>query len=103
MPKKIADAADTPPVTTDDKLDLIVMYLHRMDKRDRLRTIGGTIKGFLSVIPVLLVIWSAIYFYQHGAEVIKQITDESVKSAASMSQSGFMDQFNNMVGKPKKP
>jgi|CXWL01.1.fsa_nt_gi hypothetical protein len=103
MPKKIADTSAAPPVTTDDKLDLIVMYLHRMDKRDHLRTIGGTIKGLLSLIPVLLVIWSAIYFYQHGAEVIKQITDESVKSAASMTQSGMFDQFNTIIKKPKQP
>lgn len=111
MPRKTTDVdatidTDTPPatdrLTTDDKLDLIVTYLHQMNRRDKLRTVGAFIHGIITVIPIIIFVFSAWYFYAHGTEVLKTLTDMSVKSAASYSQQGLLDQFNEYIGKPKQ-
>lgn len=108
MPRKLTPDDTDPPtpqtagLSTDDKLDMIVMYLHRMDKRDHWRTIGGFFRSMIAIIPILIFIWSTVYFLQHGTEIIKEITDQSVKSAASYSQQGLMDQFNDYINKQKK-
>ena len=74
------DERPRPPLTNDQKLDLIVGYLQKMDKRDRLRMVGGTIRGFISIIPIAFIVWSGWYFYAHGTEIIKQITEQTTKS-----------------------
>lgn len=93
-----------PPVTHDmsieQKLDLIVAYLHRMDRRDHWRTIGGFFHGLITLIPIIIFLLSAWYFLLHGTQIIQQITDMSVKSMAGYSQQGLMDQFNQYIGKP---
>lgn len=86
----------TPPTTTDEKLDQIVEYLHRMDRRDRLRTWGGFLHGLFSLIPVLILLWSVWYFYEHGDELLQKITKQAASEAARMTEeqsAGFMDQF----------
>lgn len=88
---------DTPPVTTtDEKLDEIVEILHTMDRRDKLRTWGGFLHGLFSMIPIILLLWSAWYFYQHGDEVLRKITKQAAEEAGRMTQErseGFMEQF----------
>lgn len=95
-------AETTTSSSADEKLDQIVEYLHQMNNRDRLRTIGGTVRGMLALIPLLLFLWSAWYFYLHGTEIIKMITDESVKSAATYSQQGLMDQMTQYLQQQQK-
>lgn len=71
--------------TTEEKLDLIVEYLHRMDRRDRLRTIGGTFRGILSIIPIAFFLFSIWYLYAHGQEVLQMISDEAAKSVIRLN------------------
>jgi hypothetical protein len=73
-------------LTTDDRLDVIITFLHRMDRRDRLRTIGGSVRGMLSLIPMLLFLWSAWYLYEHGDELLTKIAQESAKQAVQSQQ-----------------
>ncbi|HVW66831.1 MAG TPA: hypothetical protein VHA78_03815 [Candidatus Peribacteraceae bacterium] len=95
-PAPVTRRTDSSP-TADEKLDQIVEYLRQMNNRDRLRTIGGTFRGLLALIPLLIFLWSVWYFYLHGTEIIKMITDESVKSAATYSQQGLMDQMTQYL------
>lgn len=86
-----------------EKLDVVIMYLQKMDKRDRIRTWGGFARGMISLIPMLFFIWSIWYFAAHGDEIIKKITDESAKAATryTQDQSGeLMKQLQNIM--PKK-
>ncbi len=93
------DAHDAPPVglTHEEKLDLIVHYLHQMNSRDRLRTVGGFFKTLIGFIPIIIVVWSTWYFYKHGAEVMEQITKEAVKQSAEYSQESLMDQLEQYI------
>jgi len=112
MPKKITPDTEpvvidhnsnTPPVTHDlsveQKLDIIVTYLHRMDRRDHWRTIGGFFRGVLTLVPIFIFVASAWYFYAHGTEFMQQLTDMSVKSMTS--QESLMDRLNGYM-QPKK-
>jgi hypothetical protein len=87
--------------TAEDKLDVIVAYLHKMDRRDKWRTIGGTIRGFLAMIPLIFFLVSAWYVYTNGASLLEQITAEAAKQAVKYSpaNSDFMNQFKDYFNK----
>jgi hypothetical protein len=93
------------PETTEMKLDRILFHLERMDKRDRLRTIGGFIRTLIAVIPIVLLLWSAWYFVDHGADLMKMVADQAAKSAAQYTKTqsnGMLDQLMKQYGAPKK-
>lgn len=90
---------DTSELSAEQKLDLIVTYLHRMDRRDHWRTIGGFLRGLLTLVPILIFLLSAWYFYAHGTEFLQQLTDMSIKSMTN--QESLMDRLNNYIV-PKK-
>jgi hypothetical protein len=81
----------------EEKLDLIVLYLHRMDRRDRIRTVGGFVRGMLGLIPLILLVWSYWYFLQHGEEFMKKITSEAVRQSAEYSQGSLMEQLEGYM------
>ena len=92
----------TPSVT--EQLDEVIAILDRMNRRDRMRMIGGTIRSILTLIPLVLVLWSAWYFSQHSAELMKMIADQAAKSAAAYTQKqsgGMLDEFMKQYA-PKK-
>jgi hypothetical protein len=105
MPRKTSDAATeevetpsrSPNAILDEKLDTIIAYMHRAERRDRIRSLGAFVHSMFSLIPILLLIWSAVYFYQHGTDLIKQITSEAVRQSAEYTQDSLMDQFNNYI------
>jgi hypothetical protein len=88
------------PKTTEEKLDIIIGHLESMDKRDKLRTWGGFVRGIIGLIPTIILIWSVWYFYAHGTELIKQMTAEAAKQAAGYSQTqsdSFMQQIQKYL------
>jgi hypothetical protein len=90
-----------PPLSDQDlsaKLDQMILHLERMDSRDRLRTWGGFFRGLISLIPIILLVWSAWYFYQHGAELMQQIAEESAKQAAKYTQQQSQDLLQRVQG-----
>ncbi len=101
---EIDHRSDTPPAThelsAEQKLDVIIRYLHRMDRRDQWRTVGGFIRGVFTLVPIIIFLASAWYFYAHGTEFMQQLTDMSVKSISGYNQKGLMDTFNDYIGKP---
>lgn len=78
--------ADTPLTTTDEKMDEIVRLLRRMDKRDSLRAIGGTVRFILALIPIIILLWSVWYAVENWQELLKSVADQAASSAAKMTQ-----------------
>lgn len=60
-----------PEQSVEDKLDVIIKYLHRIDKRDRIRMWSGTIHSLMTLIPLVLTLLSLWYFYTHSSELLK--------------------------------
>ena len=90
------------PRSNDDKLNRIVEILEMMNRRDRARTLAGFFRGLLNLIPLLLVLWSAWYFYAHGDELLKKVAGAAAEQAASMTQKNsndFMKQFEKYMPK----
>ena len=86
--------------TMEERVDKIVHYLEKMDRRDRWRTIGGFIKGVIGFVPIIVTLASIWYLYAHGADLMKQIAQEAAKQAASYTQQSGGDvlkQFQNML------
>ena len=81
----------TLPSSTDEKLNAILEHLHNLDRRDRLRMWGGFFRSLLSIIPFLIFLYSGWYLYQHGAEIISQVTQEAAKQAAIATKSTSQD------------
>ncbi len=77
------------------KVDEIIEILKRMDRRDKLRTVGGFFRAIIALIPIILLLWSAWYFAGHGTEVMKMISDQAASSAAQYTQ----QQGQSMVDK----
>jgi uncharacterized membrane protein len=82
MPKQ------TRVTSSDEKLDTIIAYLHRMDRRDRLRTWGGMIRTLIALIPIVFLLWSAWYAYVHGDELLKKIAQTAAEQSAAMMEKG---------------
>ena len=89
------DTAPKKPASTNDKLDVIIDYLHRMERRDRIRLTGGTLRSLIALIPIIIVVGSTWYFYLHSNEILTQIIEQSSK----MVQQGFSDQVRQYMPK----
>ncbi len=90
------------PASTDieQKLDIIVACLDRMDRRDRLRTWGAFVRGILGLIPLLFFLFSIWYIAKHGDELLIKITQEAARQAAIMTEqqgSGMMQRIQEMI------
>lgn len=96
-PTTVRSVKSTDTASIEEKLDLLVLYLHKMNKRDRLRTIGGFFRGIFTLIPVAVLVWSAWYFYAHGTEFMKEITAEAVRQSAAYSQGSMMEQLQQYM------
>lgn len=84
-------------LTVEDRLDIIIEHLRRMDKRDRLRMIGGFFKGILGLIPIAVMLASIWYVFVHGDELLQKITQQAAQQAASFAEGSagkLMDQIN---------
>ncbi len=95
----------TPTTTTpEQKLDEIIEHLRRMESRDRLRMWGGFFRGLISIIPIILILWSTWYFIQHGADLMKMIADTAASSAAEYTKTqgqGMVDQLMKQYSIPQ--
>jgi hypothetical protein len=90
----------------EEKLDIIIAYLHRLDKRDRRRMWGGCIRGLISFTYLFIFVWSGWYFIAHGAEMMRQMTQIAAQSAAEMTQSqggDMLEQIKLLFPTPSAP
>ena len=79
------------PTSNENKLDRVVEILEMMNRRDRARTLAGFFRGLVSLIPLIILLWSTWYFYAHGADLIKMISSEAAKQAAAATQKNSGD------------
>lgn len=90
-----------PPIhdeqSVEQKLDVIIRYLHLMNRRDKWRTIWGTFHGFLVFIPMLLTLFSLWYFYTHSAELMQNMMGGMFRAGSTSSQPSIMDQIQEYV------
>lgn len=73
------------PQTTDERLDLIIEYMRRMDRRDKMRSVGGFINSLIRLIPLAIFVWSTWYFYQNGDDIMRNLTKQAAQQAAQMA------------------
>ena len=87
-------------MTDSETLEQILLHLERMDRRDRLRTIGGFVRTLIAVIPVIIFLWGSWYAYMHYDELLRKVAEESAKQAAKYTQqqsAGMVEQVQKMI------
>ncbi|MDD5469554.1 MAG: hypothetical protein PHO92_02020 [Candidatus Peribacteraceae bacterium] len=77
--------AKTPaPKTTDEKLDVIIDYLRKLNHRDRLRMWGGLFRGLLGLIPTILFLLSIWYVYAYGDQLLEKMAEAAARQASNV-------------------
>jgi len=97
MPPKKKEA----PESIEQKLDRILLHLKHLDRRDRLRTIGGFFRGLIGLIPIAVLIFSIWYVYEYGDQLLEKIAQQAAKQAAAVTQQGtssVLEQFEGLLG-----
>lgn len=97
---------DTNPTPTDpvsrieERLDQMISLLDHMNRRDKWRTVGGFIKGAVTVIPTLILLLSSVYLYLYGSDLIQYLIKETTAQTQQQVQQSFIDQFMKGVEMP---
>lgn len=86
-----------PQTSVEEKLDIIIEHLEKMDHRDRMRMVGGYIRFIVALIPVILLLWSVWYTIAHGPELLKMISDEAASSAAKFTQQQGSSMYQQLL------
>jgi len=86
----------SPKQSVEEKLDVIITYLHRIDRRDKIRMSWTTIHSLLTIIPLILTILSLWYFYMHSADLLKGMMGLG-GGGGSQNQQSIMDQIQNYL------
>lgn len=73
------------------KLDDIALHLEHIDRRDRMRMIGSTIRGLINMGFLVFVVWSSVYLLQHMDEIVKTMTEQAAKQSQQMMKGGSED------------
>ena len=85
--------------TPEQKLDIIIGYLDAMNRRDKLRTTGASIRGMLGPIPLLFFTWSIWYTIYHGSELLQQITPQAANAAAEATKNNSKGMLDDLLNK----
>lgn len=85
----------------DAKLSAIMASLDAINRRDRLRTVGGFFRGLIGIIPIAILVWSTWYFIYHGEELMNRITRQAAEQAQQSVQvdDSLMQQLESMLNK----
>lgn len=81
-------------MTTDDRLDLIIGYLHRAERRQRLHEVAAFLHTLLAIVPMVLFALAAWYAYAHFDEFVAKVVQETTRQAIQ-SQEGMSEIFKN--------
>ncbi len=79
--RKATESIEEPKQSMEDKLDEIIGYLHRLERRDRARMIGSYIHGMVWLAFTLFIIWSTWYFVAHMPQMIEQMTNQMIQGS----------------------
>ncbi len=78
-------------VTAEQKLDLMVMHLERIDRRDKYRMWGSYVHSLFTLIPMLFFIWSTWYLYAHFDEIMGMMMQQTAQRAATTTGQSYDD------------
>jgi len=70
--------------STEELLELMLIHMQNMDRRDKLRTIGGFFKGLLAIIPIAILLLSTWYFYTHKDTLMQDMTKQIMTQMTSI-------------------
>lgn len=87
---------DAKPSSIEEKMDVILDVLKRMDRRDRMRTIGGFIRGIISIIPIILFLWATWWTIENWDELLDTLIKKSATEAQRISEEStqnFLERF----------
>jgi hypothetical protein len=82
----------------------IEQHLARIDRRDRTRMIGATIKGLFTIIPSIAFIAASWYVYTNGDQLMQSIAERAGKIAGeyvSQQTSGLTETMKGLIPKRK--
>jgi hypothetical protein len=98
-------AAAPRTLSTDivERLDQIALHLRHLDRRDRVRMFGSTLKSLVSLGTLAFVIWSSVYFVQHLDDIIKTMTQEMAKQTMQYGKAGSEDLMKQLQDMMKPP
>lgn len=82
-------------MSIEEQLTDIRTMLHRMDRRDRWRTIGGFVRTLIGLVPVVILLLSMLYVYRYGDALIEKIAGTAARQAATMATGGAVDAANS--------
>lgn len=88
----------SPQQSVEEKLDVIITYLHRLDKRDRIRMWSATLHSLLTLVPLVLTLLSLWYFYTHSSELLGGMMKGMIPgSGSNASQPSIMQQIQDYI------
>ena len=70
---------------TPEKIDLIVKYLDKMNKRDRLRTVGAFFRSIIMMIPIALMLGFGWYLHNNFDDFLDRVTAKATSAAMGMT------------------
>ena len=70
-------------------MDVIILHLARMDRRDRMRLWGGYVHSLLTIIPMVFFIWSTWYLYAHFDEIMGTMMQQAAGRAADSTGQSY--------------
>lgn len=79
----------------------ILTHVEQMDRRDKIRSWGSLVRVIITIVPLLIFLWSAWYAYANIDEIIQKITEESAKQATRYTQdqsTDFLNQLKSYIG-----
>lgn len=79
------------PKTVEEKLDVMIMHLERMDRRDKMRMWGSFFHSIMTIIPMVFFVWSTWYLYAHFNEIMGAMMQQSARSAAAATGQSYED------------
>ena len=79
------------PKTVEEKLDVMIWHLERMDRRDKMRMWGGLLHSLLTIIPMVFFAWSTWYLYTHFEEIMATMMRQSAQNAAEVTGQSYED------------
>lgn len=94
--------ARTTDFSTEELLEMMLVHMQRMDKRDKWRAIGGFIRSIINLIPIALLVLTTWYAYAHQDELLKKITENMSQSMAKVIPGASPEEVQRMMNALKK-
>ncbi len=96
---EVPRASESNNAALEAKLDSILAYLDRMNRRDRVRMVGSFVRSMLSLIPLAVFLWSLWYFANNSEDLLKKIANTAASSAAKYTQQSSQGMLDELMKK----